>query len=62
MLLDRLVVALIEAERFLEKAKVLRTFQEGCVIMGGSPPHAVLASVRRASLDLSRALVELRKE
>lgn len=67
MLPDKLIAALIEAERFLEKAKevdqsdLIYTDTTKKIVYGDSVTSAIRASVRRASLDLSRALIELRK-
>jgi hypothetical protein len=66
---EKLEIAIEEAERFLRKAKELQTAQEKTTTYKlGSKTYVSIPScpkesgaVRRASLDLSRALSEYRR-
>jgi len=60
MTVTKLVAAMAEAERFLRLARELQ--DDGRKTFGGSFwPSRKSGAVRRASMDLTRALAELRK-
>lgn len=61
-----LETAIAECERFLERARELKRFKPepytvGSHVFRTQPSPKLTASVRRSSMDLSRALAELRK-
>ena len=62
---EKLKACIFEAERFLKRAKALPKPQpyehSGYIFPGDSFPKEQ-ASIRRASMDLTRALAELRKQ
>jgi hypothetical protein len=53
-----LQAAIIEAERFLDLARELQTKESGDVYFIGS---RISGATRRASMDLTRALADLRR-
>lgn len=57
--------AIVEAARFLDKAKIVRrqleTNADFASRLNSSLPIKDVASMKRASLDLTRALAELRR-
>ena len=53
--------AIDEAERFLERARHLIQLQEQSPAYGLSAHRAASGAVRRASMELTRALTELRR-
>ena len=64
---DQLAVAVAEAERFIERAKALPA-PESRRLPGSDTPYLDLGfppkdggAIRRASLDLTRALADLRR-
>ncbi len=60
MTLDTILQAMTEAERFMRAAKVVKSQIDAdptCLISGTKKT----GTLRRASLDLTRALAELRK-
>lgn len=64
---DQLAVAVAEAERFIERAKALPAPETRTLIGCGTPyvdlgfPPKSGGAIRRASLDLTRALADLRR-
>jgi hypothetical protein len=61
MNLNTLNSAIAEAERFLVKAKELQNKEGEKLNRGYLTGNALTGSVRRASMDLTRALAEMRK-
>lgn len=59
MMPETLKEAIQEAERFLVRAKALQKDPEGFKYLYS--PHAQRAAVKRASMDLTRALAKLRR-
>lgn len=57
MKIANLTIAVMEAERFIQIAKRVKIDNYGFIIDGGK----VTGAVKRASMDLTRALSELRK-
>mgnify|MGYP001592564805 CR=1 FL=1 len=57
MKMTRLCDAITETERFLTRAQALKTLSVGCADAGNGPAQS---AVIRASLDLTRALAQLR--
>lgn len=59
--------AIKEAERFIERARdalpgfVTKTAKNGVVYETYDASHALTSATRRASLDLTRALAEMRR-
>ena len=58
MLAEKVAVAMTEAKRFLERAKAYQEFMKSDPGICGSKQGGAL---RRASMDLTRALADLRR-
>lgn len=58
---DKVNIAIAEANRFIEKANRLRGKHIHFANYGTPISKSLKAEVKRASLDLSRALIEMRK-
>jgi hypothetical protein len=61
MNLERLEIAMQEAERFLERARTLQQLVDPDRPWALSANRTASGAVRRASMELTRALTELRK-
>ena len=61
MNLERLEIAMQEAERFLERARTLQRLVPPNRPWSLAEHRKTSGAVRRASMDLTRALTELRK-
>jgi predicted transcriptional regulator len=60
--ISKIEAAIVDARRFMERAGIVKNSIECEARYKGEPPSPKdIASLRRASLDLTRALSELRR-